>query len=232
MKTLNVHIGAGFSYNAGLPMAASIATKFNTDFLNKVCRQESQWFWTEGKDDVFVQNGSLDSDVPTMPFVMNEIVSEFKKLKGELDNYELFYAFLLEQKDDFFMPLAERTKKKFFKKFPDMPPAELYTYNFNSFGRWKVIDLINYLIADLLRSSKTDDELINLYQPFINFIKQYDQINIYTTNHDLIIERMLLKLGIPFNDGFTKENSELVHLDTKKPLSIFKNKFSRLILIL
>lgn len=216
MGKLNVLLGAGFSFNAGLPMAANIAKKFSRDFTDQLCRLESQWFWTEGKEEVFVHNGSLDSDVPTMPFIMNEIVSEYNKLKGELNNYELFYAFLLEQNEEFFKPLVERAKKKFFEKFPDMPPGEIYTDNFNSFGRWKVIELVNYLIADLLQSTKTDDELVAAYKPFIDLITRYDVVNIYTANHDLIIERMLSKLGIPFNDGFAKENSELIHFDSKK----------------
>jgi hypothetical protein len=226
-ETLNVLLGAGFSFNAGLPMAAAIAKKFNRDYTDQLCRLESQWFWTEGKDDVFKHNGSLDSDVPTMPFIMNEIVSEYSKLMGELNNYELFYAFLLEQKEDFFKPLVERAKVKFFEKFPDMPPEEIYTDNFNSFGRWKVIELVNYLIADLLQSNKTDDELVAAYQPFIALIQRYDQVNIYTTNHDLILERMLTKLGIRFDDGFAKMNTELIHHDTKNPIATFQNSFSK-----
>jgi hypothetical protein len=225
MKTLNILLGAGFSFNAGLPMASNIAKKFSQDFTDKLVRLESQWFWADGKDEVFIHNGSLDSDVPTMPLIMNEIVSEYNKLNGELNNYEYFYAFILKQGEAFFKPLVERAKEKFFEKYPDMPPTEIYTDNFNSFGKWKVDDLINYLIADLLQSSKTDDELIITYQPFIDLLKKYECVNVHTANHDIILERIFIKTGLAFTDGFSKANSELIHFDTKKPIKTFQDKF-------
>jgi hypothetical protein len=226
MKTLDILLGAGFSFNAGLPMASQIAKKFNRDFTDKLVRLESQWFWTDGKDEIFIHNGSLDSDVPTMPFIMNEIVSEYNKVNGELNNYEYFYAFILQQPDEFFKPLVDRAKKKFFEKFPDMPPGEIYTDNFNSFGKWKVVDLINYLIADLLQSSKTEEELVAAYQQFIDLLKKYDCVNIHTANHDLVLERIFIKTEIGFRDGFSKENTELIHFDTKKPIATFQDNFA------
>ncbi len=174
-------------------MASNIAKKFNQDFTDKLVRLESQWFWADGKGEIFIHNGSLDSDVPTMPFIMNEIVSEYNKLNSELNNYEYFYAFILQQPDEFFKPLVEQAKKKFFEKFPDMPTDAIYTDNFNSFGKWKVVDLINYLIADLLQSSKTDGELVAAYQQFIDLLKRYDCVNIHTANHDLVLERIFIK---------------------------------------
>lgn len=225
MKTLNVLLGAGFSFNAGLPMAFNIAKRFNRDFTDQLIRLESQWFWTEGKDEIFKYNGSLNSDVPTMPFVMNAIVNEYKGLKGDLTNYEHFYAFLVDQDEAFYRPLIDNAKEQFYKKYPFVPRTEIYTESFNSLGKREVIDLINYLIADLLQSSKSDEYLVAAYTPFIDFLKRYDRVNIHTANHDIVLERMFKSVQLPFADGFSKESSELIHLDSKRPIATFQNKF-------
>jgi hypothetical protein len=225
MKTLNVLLGAGFSFNAGLPMASDIAKRFNGNFTDQLIRLESQWFWAEGKDEAFRHNGSLDSDVPTMPFMMNAIVSEYKRGEGELTNYEHFYAFLVDQDEAFYRPLIDIAKENFFEKYPSVPRNEIYTESFNSLGKKEVIDLINYLIADLLQSGKTDEYLVAAYTPFIDLLKRYGRVDIHTANHDIVLERMFKTAELPFTDGFSKVDSELIYLDKKKAIATFQNKF-------
>ena len=62
-NTLNIIIGAGFSYLAGLPLGNALRAKFDRDLREQLLRHSSsEWAWKEGKDSATINNGSIGAD--------------------------------------------------------------------------------------------------------------------------------------------------------------------------
>ena len=75
---LIVFLGAGFSANAGMPTANSIAERFNRDLKEKlISASSSEWFWIDDKDDSFINNGKLNYDYIAYSYVFNELVKSY-----------------------------------------------------------------------------------------------------------------------------------------------------------
>ena len=69
---LTVILGAGFSANAGMPTASSIADRFNRDLREKLLSaSSSEWFWIDDKDKTFINNGRLNYDYIAYSYVFN-----------------------------------------------------------------------------------------------------------------------------------------------------------------
>ena len=89
----------------------------------------------------------------------------------------------------------------------------------------QLAQIINYLISDLLFISDTKiEEAFSRYQAFLDFIVQFDQVDIYTLNHDVLLEGLLQRAGINYSRGFTTTDSEIQYED--QPLEVFKNRFT------
>ena len=95
---LTVILGAGFSANAGMPTANSIATRFNRDLRKKlISASSSEWFWIDDKSEVFIHNGRLNYDYLAYSYVFNELVKKYV-----IDNnkkfmyYEDFYQYIID----------------------------------------------------------------------------------------------------------------------------------------
>ena len=57
---LNVLLGAGFSYDAGVPLVNGITPYFDRDLIGQLCKfSDSQWRWFEFQNDAGKHNGSL-----------------------------------------------------------------------------------------------------------------------------------------------------------------------------
>ncbi len=62
-NSLTVIIGAGFSFNAGLPLGNDIKAKFDRSLRDKLLKaSSSEWYWVEGQSEATVHNGRLNMD--------------------------------------------------------------------------------------------------------------------------------------------------------------------------
>ncbi len=78
---LNIIVGAGFSYYAGLPLGNDVKAKFDQPFRDKILKApSSEWMWTETQDAAMVNNGRLNSDHITYSFILEEIVLNYASL--------------------------------------------------------------------------------------------------------------------------------------------------------
>ena len=74
------------------------------------------------------------------------------------------------------------------------------------------VNILNYLIADLLSEfKKNDEEIKKIYYNFIQYITKFNEVDIFTLNHDLLLERILELNEIEFSKGFNILNSNIFY---------------------
>ena len=100
-----------------------------------------------------------------------------------------------------------------------------YLFIFENKKYSKILDIINYLITDLLsKFKKNDEEIKKTYDNFIQYINKFNEVDIFTLNHDLLLERILELNEIEFSKGFNILNSNIFY--EKNPLPTFDNNFN------
>lgn len=231
MQGLTLILGAGFSKPAGLPLANEINEYFTRDNKHKVLSfssGEKKWF--DYASDTDKHNGRINDGYLIWGYVLNELVSEYIKLKKYFDNYEDFYQYIID-----LIPQKEKLESIFQNALLNAEANEGYynvknpnyesnAYNFKNTPRNEIKALINELVGDLLYVRNKRDEIIHNYVPFIQKIQNYETIDIITLNHDLLIETCINKeLKRNYSDGFTREQ-KILFFD-KKPLNTFVNLF-------
>lgn len=233
MKKLIVLLGAGFSYPAGLPLANDIRARFDRDQKSKLLRMGSgEWLWEDDKDDTTKHNGHLGFDQLAYSYILDEIVKTYNKEIEDFYNYEVFFAYIMEKfKDiDWFKEVYKRAKATLIIDKPylieePVPHSGYLMILDNDPYLQQLAQIINYLISDLLfiKADKID-EAFQDYQIFLEYIDQFDRVDIYTLNHDLLLEGLLQRAGVNYSRGFTDINSEIQYED--QPLKVFKNDFT------
>ncbi|MDW3194598.1 MAG: SIR2 family protein [Cytophagales bacterium] len=227
---VNVLLGAGFSYDAGIPLVQDINPYFDRDFLDKLCFfSDSQWRWKEFQNDANKHNGRLSVEVEIVEFVFNHLVHSMKREKGSFSSYEIFMTYLIDKGKDWFssqVVQAKEAERSLRISRQRRMPNSKYWSKYDDIDLPLVLDIINYLIADLLRTDKFKpiDE-IESYDKFLAYISVYNQVNFFSLNHDLLLEEVLRKRAIRYSDGFTRENSEIIG-NQKQPLAVFKSDYS------
>lgn len=236
---LTVLLGAGFSSNAGMPTASSIADRFNRDLREKLLSaSSSEWFWIDEKDDTFIHNGKLNYDYIAYSYVFDELVKSYVADRGDFVYYEDFYQFIIDNftNSEWVEELFETAKKSllndkpFFLEKKNKEYYKSYLFAFDHKQFQKVSDILNYLIGDILSViPKNDAELKEIYQSFIDYISQFEYVDIFSLNHDLLLERVLELNGFKYSKGFNTDDSPISHNDLSVPY--FNNTFNEKIKI-
>lgn len=231
---LTVILGAGFSANAGMPTASTIADKFNRDLRERfLSASSSEWFWVDGKDETFIHNGKLNYDYIAYSYVFDELVKSYVANRGDFIYYEDFYQYIIDNftKAQWVENLFEVAKKAlldekpFFLEEKNKEYYESYLFAFDHKQFQKVGDILNYLIGDILNEiPKDDNELTEIYHGFIDYISKFESVDIFSLNHDLLLERVLELNGVKYSKGFNAQNSPINHNDISVPF--FNNIFS------
>ncbi len=229
MERLSTILGSGFSYYAGLPLAKDINSYFERDNSRMLLHFSSdEWKWYDLTDDAHRHNGSGSYDRIAYGHILNELVNSFLVISGGFTNYEDFYQYVIDNlnKDGFLKSICEKAKKSFDNKEEvkkDNQFYETYTNAFSSSHKRQIYNLVNYLICELLYWRKPFNTFKDKYNSFLSYISQFKQQNIFTLNHDLLIETLFESEGIKYCDGFSKEGSVLQY-DGKK-ISTFTGQF-------
>jgi hypothetical protein len=235
-----VILGAGFSRPAGLPLANDIKLRFDRDQKGKLLHfGSSEWMWADGKRDVDKHNGSIHSESTVYAYILNEVIDKYKVEKGSFDNYELFYQWVHDISKNKIIKneIYDKAKSKLIGDYPLIntyePEYEGDTHPFlfrfgNDSDLSNITNIINYLIADLLGFSQSQfNNALNEYTQFVNFIKGYDEVDIFTLNHDLLLENLLEYFEVDYSRGFTKRKSEIQYQDKDTPIAVFKYDFDQ-----
>lgn len=225
-ETLNIILGAGFSVGAGLPMANHIDERFTRNNIDKLLKFSSEeWMWIDDKDDTTIHNGSLFSDHIGGSYILNEVVRSYIDAKGEFVSYEDFYEFVKDKQTQaiWYKTVYESAKKALLVDYPDVANDSSLLYMFNSPSYGIIGEILDHLISDMLETMVPWDEILIKYQSFIYYIKQYDSVNIFTLNHDLLLEALLREHRLDFSDGFTTTGSCIKYKDNFQ--EEFKDEF-------
>ncbi len=225
MKKLTVLLGAGFSANANMPIAKGVSDYFNRDLRDKLLNfSSSEWAWIDDKNKTIIHNGHLSFERLGYSYVFNELSNIYKSNNGEkFLNYEDFYQFISDSFKDNnkISTIFAIAKDQLLQDYPCLIEKEdsdhLFLFNYKQY--FKVLPILNYLIADILQPIKMNNEELYLtFKYFLDYIKSYDEVNIFTLNHDLIVERILELGDIEYSRGFETNNSVLVANNNKLPV--------------
>lgn len=219
-QKLTVLLGAGFSANVGMPVASTIAGYFNRDLKEKLlCFSSSEWTWNDNKSSADINNGRLNYDWLPYSYVLNELVKQYVIDKGSMFNYEDFYQYTINISRD------ENQLKEFFERgkaelLLDQPHLnkqskeytdyyDNYLFAFTKKQYQKLTTIINYLIADILSNHIPDETLKKIYHSFIKYLQKFDDVDIFTLNHDILLERLLKLYGMEYSRGFSIDSTPI-----------------------
>lgn len=230
MKKLSVILGSGFSCYAGLPLVRDINKYFLRDNSKKLLHFHSnEWKWNDFASKVDQRNG-LSYDRVAYGYILNELVKSFKKIDNSFTSYEKFYQFIIDETSNIeFLPNICKKAKKIFEKNEEVEKKNrfynMYTDAFNKPCSSQIYNMINYLISDLLYLRKSTEKFSANYDNFFIYLSKFDQRNIFTLNHDYLLETLLMRYKISFCDGFTEKDSVLRN-DNKKKIRCFVGDFN------
>ena len=225
-------LGAGFSYNAGLPLVRDVSNKFLKRPLHEqtLFFGSGEWKWVDWANDAELHNGRIHPLGLEISMFIELMVDKYLADSGkEILNYEEFYHFLFtvryetpERFDEFLTEAQIRYEETFQVAdtvFTDIPDYEIFSCFY-------------HLVDDLLWVRMNREELYSRYQVYTDFLAREDiQANIYTLNHDLLVETLLEHWGIDYDDGFSAENKRLVN-DEGNGLPVFNGEFDQRIKLL
>jgi hypothetical protein len=227
--SLNILLGAGFSYYAGLPLARDIQSKFDRSLSNQLLRfGSSEWAWFETQNSVMQHNGRTGSDALEYEFILEEIIKDYKENNhNTFFDYEDFYQYVIDNTtiDGWYENIIKTSSTRFYSETELKDEnSEYYGYAFKNIQRYLPSEIINYLIMDLLGVKLDAITLVNRYKTFLNYINKYDEVNIFSLNHDRVLEYLFKHENVNYSDGFSCENSSIQY--DGKLLRIFQNEFN------
>lgn len=174
-------IGSGFSKSAGLPIGNEITNKI-----------------LEITEEDFNKKSKYISD-NTCPFDVHKKLLDNYKAKTKCTNYEEYYDFVLKFSShvNSITPLVQDEIENILN----------YNYEISLGYVNKYIIVLQYFIMEYLNKIPIND--FNTYSPFLQILKnkKNSHYNIFSLNHDLLLEYLFEKNDINFSDGFNKSES-------------------------
>jgi len=231
MSRIALILGSGFSYYAGLPLVNDINSYFTRDNKRQLLHFDSdEWKWYDLANDTDRNNGSLNDDRIAYSYILNELVSAFIEKNKEFNSYEEFYQFAIDNLKD--RDTIKKICNQAYQKFDENEEVEKdsqfyesYTYAFLNPQLDQIYNMINYLIGELLYWKKPFADFKSSYNSFVSFIKSFNHRDIFTLNHDYLLEALFENNDVEFSDGFSKEGSCL-QLNKDQKIKCFNGLFN------
>lgn len=214
-------LGAGFSIPAGFPSGQTLNQKFFYNVENNILKFSSgEWSWDEyGK--VESNNGRLNHEHLNISYLLSELVARFQDEVLLPFDYEEFFDWINRDYSKEFitsacMKVNERLKaeKKHITYLFHNPDINQYL---------QIQESYIYLIADLLNRNYKREENIQLYSSVLKIICEQNS-DIFTLNHDLLLEFLFSKKEISYSDGFTTNNSLLIN-ENRESIPTFQDYY-------
>lgn len=230
MAEIALLIGSGFSKPAGLPLAKEINDFFLRDNTEMVLSFGSGEFkWYDLADETHRHNGRIHISYIAWGILLNEFVKLYLQENKDFSNYEAFYQYVIDHTSDpkFLEKLLPASLSAFDARHPDVEEKwrEDYTEKIRNFQASGFISMINHLISDLLYTRIPGDDIKAIFNPFSAYLDEYDDIDIISLNHDLILEFLLESaINKKYSDGFSTKQ-EILKSDDGAPLIVYQNQF-------
>jgi hypothetical protein len=156
---------------------------------------------------------------------LTEFINKFKsETKSDFD-YEEFYDWFNENYDNqnLIEELSECANLRI-KKDHDFENNSTHYIKSPDINQYNLIyDCFNYLIGDLLGRAYQKETTKEQYRKIIESFNEYDNVNIFTLNHDLLMEYLLKEFNVKYSSGFSTKNSFLTGDDNIK-IEIFDSE--------
>lgn len=217
-------LGAGFSRNAGIPVVSEISERFIANPLTDNVLQftSGEWKWREWASGTDRHNGTLGGLRVPVCMVMDELIAGYLiEINSDELQYEAFYGYLKDIVRDGtrYQTALDSAKKRF---------IEQYGYHTENFDHIPIVEFDSFffhLIADLLYLHIPTDQYIERYAPFVEILKRHGfQADIFSLNHDLLVECVFEHFGVPFSNGFSTAGSNLFG-DDGSVISVYTESF-------
>lgn len=228
-------LGAGFSVNAGIPTVNGISKRFlNIPLDEHVLNFSSgEWKWDEWANEVETENGKLGGSRIQICMLMDLLIPEYlEENKTDILQYEAFYGYVRKTLNNIekMQCLSDKAKRKYIEQRPYLEKYNLLESNseiekFDNINDYEINSFFFHLIADLLYLHSPLADYVEKYYPFLSILKRSGyNADIFSLNHDLLVETLLHNKGIPFSNGFTTTASDLVS-DSKAIIPVFRDFF-------
>jgi hypothetical protein len=189
-KVVTIFLGAGFSKIGGFPLVSEVNQNF-VEFLdtkNVYRYTSSEWSFKAGEPGFFNE-------------VVQGILKIYKEKTKESFDYESSLSWILKNRSLW-------SEDSYFEKY-EKRKADLN----------EVFTNIKFVFVHLIKSvidRAVKEAMVMKYQFFIEylierFLLQGRTINIFSLNHDILVEKILNYYGYEFADGFSITNSPLYH---------------------
>lgn len=213
-KKLVCLLGSGFSIPVGMPSTNEITKNILTG--NSISRNQ---------ESIYYLGNPMFSEDPAVPMIRNFIsalVEEIESYYGRIEDFRMSYEDIFQIADEIYsslcgrfynpavMPLANKIAPSILKIRCTLPGSSLFENNWNvEKVAWETINYIRDMVWGFLyRASKAVNRRdLKYLDGFINFCKDPDfsPIEIFTLNHDTILELAFNRGHISYTDGFKKE---------------------------
>jgi hypothetical protein len=155
-ENLNILVGAGFSFYAGLPLGNDLKGKFEQPLHDKLLKApSSEWMWVETQDATMIHNGRLNSDHLEYAFILEEVVNAYIKANnGNFIDYEDFYQYVRDNTsiEGWYEEIIAIAQERYYTETNHKDRnSHYYGFAFRNPERYRPQEIINYLISDLLR---------------------------------------------------------------------------------
>ncbi|MGG9970804.1 SIR2 family protein [Ferruginibacter sp. SUN002] len=223
-------LGAGFSVPAKYPSGHTLNEKFFKNLENNILKFSSgEWKWDE-YDISTAQNGRLNWDHLNISYLLSVLIEHFQMETFMPFDYEEFYDWINKAyPEELIKKCCTTVNIRLEKDFKELP--KVYLFQDPGLNEYRSVqECYSYLIADILNRPYKREENGNLYDQFIELLRKESAADIFTLNHDNLLEYLLTIRGLQYSDGFTAEGS-LICNDQKKQLPVFNDVYSEAIKI-
>lgn len=217
-------LGAGFSIPVGYPSGQKLNQKFFENVENKILKFSSgEWSWDE-HGEISANNGRLNFDYLNISYLLSELVEDFQKITFLPFDYEEFYDWINQPySNSFIQKKCEVVNKRLLSEgYSQSSPHLFSSADINQY--LLVQSCYEYLIADLLNQPYQRNLYSHLYSSFISRLENDELSNIFTLNHDTLLEFLLHNKGLKYSDGFSSIDS-IIGNDQKEMLPVFNNEY-------
>jgi len=224
-------LGAGISINQGAPTTEELTKKILNN--SNVGRHTNGIYYSDFKDAANFDNEPIGLIQNFLKKIKSKIEDYYEDLDKsnfnpvKMVNYESIYFYIWQilnsKNKEWDNPITLTTQKTLEREFNSLKKeikySNYYNFNFNEF-LGEITKYISAIVSDSLCIK------INNYNNFLNYV--FDSANddnvlkveIFTLNHDTLIEQSLENKHLLFTDGYNYYNSELGLWD----LSLFNKK--------
>ncbi len=219
----NFILGAGFSMPAGYPSGAALNQKFFSGVERKLLKHSSgEWHWDD-YDEATSHNGRLNTDYVKYSYLLSELVEQYQLQTAKIFNYEEFYDWYLDYSTSGHTGSCyEAVNSRLSIELSNPPKASLLQ-------EWELIDekiynIINYLISDLLCKPYERDQTADNYRGFLDTLRTCEEVNVFSLNHDMLVEYLFKENDLIYSDGFSENDSPIIGTNEEK-LPVFQNTY-------